>query len=207
MDDVVRMPLAEFLARFAPADDWYESWDDAVATLLDRGDDRSVAEWLRAELAAHGDFRAPVRVDLDEGFVMNGMHRVVAAILEESATIAFCAGDSPGTSYNVIVRATSSSKDIPATEDGEGLFTALRSFPVPDGWVTCDGLALHVRSSTTVEFGCTLHVEPTPDAELAMLTTWVRDRLSATMGLDVDAVEEDTDLEDLLGDDVVRDPA
>src|SRR4051812_33634796 len=76
------MPLTEILAAFRPPAGG-ETWRTAIPDLLADPDDARIVELLRAELSAHGDFREPIVVEPEDRDVLNGLHRIVAAVLSE----------------------------------------------------------------------------------------------------------------------------
>src|SRR4051794_32613762 len=74
------MPLREVLATYRPPVGG-ETWKKAIPDLLADADDARIVDLLRAELQEHGDFREPIVVEPAEGDILDGLHRIVAAVL------------------------------------------------------------------------------------------------------------------------------
>lgn len=131
------MPLTEILANYRPPAGG-ETWKRAIPDLLADPDDARIVDLLRAELVAHGGFREPIVVEPADRDVLNGLHRIVAAVLHEHAAleVADSFDDLPEKRRVAIVlgagRVTAAMVDR--------LTKVLGSFPVAGDWTTCDML-------------------------------------------------------------------
>jgi hypothetical protein len=132
---VRRMPLREILATYRPPAGG-ETWKRAIPDLLADPGDARIVDLLRAELVAHGDFREPIVVEPAEGDVLNGLHRIVAAVLseQESMDVADTYDDLPEKRRIAIVL-----RAVPVTGAlVDRLAKVLSSFPFEGGWTNCD---------------------------------------------------------------------
>ncbi|MFI1991860.1 hypothetical protein [Actinoplanes sp. NPDC020271] len=132
---VRRMPLSEILAMYRPPAGG-ERWKRAIPDLLADPDDARIVDLLRAELVAHGDFREPIVVEPGEGDVLDGLHRIVAAVLskQEAMDVTDTYDDLPRKRRIAIVL-----RAIPVTAAlVDRLTKVLFSFPFEGGWTNCD---------------------------------------------------------------------
>ncbi|WP_221320484.1 hypothetical protein [Actinoplanes sp. L3-i22] len=132
---VRRMPLSEVLATYRPPVGG-DTWKRAIPDLLADPDDARIVDLLRAELLEHGDFREPIVVEPAEGDVLNGLHRIVAAVLSEHAAldVADTYEDLPEKRRIQIGLAAR-----PVTSAlVDRLTKVLFSFPFAGGWTNCD---------------------------------------------------------------------
>jgi hypothetical protein len=79
-----QVDLDTFVARVAPPGQ-YRDFDEMLATLAGDPFENEVVEGLVAELAEHGRFRSPIRVN--DGSLANGCHRFAAAVRSGSTLL------------------------------------------------------------------------------------------------------------------------
>lgn len=146
--NTVDMPLDEFLTTYAPAyfdheDGTPRPWSDIVTEMMDSPADADVVTGLRHELRNSCGFREPIRVVEDDKTVGNGMHRVIALILERHPTVTvtrdFDEGDTPVLNVEFAISTTDGAR--PTDEQTDDLLSWLRSMPVQDTWVTSDSFS------------------------------------------------------------------
>lgn len=129
------MPITEILATYRPPAGG-DTWKRAIPDLLADPDDARVVDLLRAELVAHGDFREPIVVEPAEGDVLNGLHRIVAAVLSkhEALDVTDTYDDLPEKRRIAI-----GLRVAPVTAAlVDRLTKVLFSFPFEGGWTNCD---------------------------------------------------------------------
>ncbi|MFC3990079.1 hypothetical protein [Actinoplanes siamensis] len=177
------MPLPEILATYRPPAGG-DTWERAIPDLLADPDDARVVELLRAELAAYGDFREPIVVEPAERDILDGLHRIVAAVLTEHAAldVADTYEDLPERRRIRVVLA------VPGLTSAavDRLATVLRSFPLAGDWTTCD-LLLPGDGQVTGWWTCPAGLDERLGAELASRATEAGLRLSLLAISDVDA--------------------
>jgi hypothetical protein len=129
------MPLREVLATYRPPVGG-DTWKKAIPDLLADADDARIVDLLRAELQEHGDFREPIVVEPAERDVLNGLHRIVAAVLSEHGAldVADTYEDLPQKRRIQIVLAA---RPVTAALV-DRLTKVLFSFPFGGGWTNCD---------------------------------------------------------------------
>lgn len=129
-----------------------DSWEELVAWMLqDRYESRTVAA-LVEQLEAHGRFRNPVIVE--DGWVANGTHRVVAAIVADAAGLHVAAAPAASSDdaerLEVTFTVTLDEPSVERDELFDAVFSALRSFPHGDEWIECDGFSARGHVITAV---------------------------------------------------------
>ncbi|WP_436534092.1 hypothetical protein [Actinoplanes sp. HUAS TT8] len=133
---VRRMPLTEILATYRPPAGG-DTWKRAIPDLLADPDDARIVDLLRAELVAHGDFREPIVVEPQERDVLNGLHRIAAALLskQEALDVTDTYDDLPEKRRVAIALAGPVTAALV-----DRLTKVLFSFPFEGGWTNCDML-------------------------------------------------------------------
>lgn len=129
------VPLSAVLTHMSPA--YGDSWEKVLPELWSSDPDAAVVEELARELLADGRFRFPIHVDVEDGRVANGMHRVAATVLAGHDTIEVT--DVPAASHEECVHLVMQIAAVP--DDLDALTDALdrlRSFPLADTWVESD---------------------------------------------------------------------
>jgi hypothetical protein len=131
------MSLAEVLATYRPAFGG-ETWETAIPDLLADADSAQRVDLLRAELVLTSGFTEPIVVDPQARELLDGMHRVAAALLSRHdwVDVADDVADLPEKRrVRVELGADPMSSAIV-----DRLDRVLRSFPFGGGWSTCDVL-------------------------------------------------------------------
>lgn len=128
------MPLTEVLAAFRPAFGGV-TWKRAVPGLLADPDSAQVVELLRAELVLHGGFAEPILVDPAAREILDGMHRIAAAVLNEHDALDLTDSEADLPEKRLVL----ATLKVPGLSSGavDRLARALRSFPFAGGWTTC----------------------------------------------------------------------
>ena len=85
------MTLRQLTRDFA-ATGPFPTWAETTAAFLSDPVELAVVDELRGDLLREGGFREPVVLDLEQGAICHGRHRVVAALLEGMADIAWAPG-------------------------------------------------------------------------------------------------------------------
>ena len=164
------MRVDDLIASVAPA--YCDSWAEAIDELVNDQDEAETVAALRAVLASGGEFTTPVVIQ--DGRVCNGMHRIVASVLEgrDTVTVVDQYPPAPDTYFEVMFTAD----PIPPGDPGEDLinrvFARVRSFPLDGGWAEALGCGLF-RGMFEGVWSCPPHVNG------AALADTVVDRLDA----------------------------
>ncbi|SNS25446.1 hypothetical protein SAMN06264365_112179 [Actinoplanes regularis] len=129
------MPLQEILATYRPPVGG-DTWKEAIPDLLADPDDARIVELLRAELTRHGDFREPIVVEPQDRDILNGLHRIAAAVLHEhdGLDVTDTFDDLPPRRRVVVVLAAGAVNSTVV----DRLTKILWSFPFAGGWTNCD---------------------------------------------------------------------
>jgi hypothetical protein len=148
------------------------SWEETLRVFMEDPVEAGTVSDLREELRTRGCFERPVRLGLngnDEPSVVNGTHRVLAALLEgvrdvDAGPDAEGSGTEVGTTYVVRFKA---SGEVPAGRDDLFDFgwSVLRSFSHPGGWLESEELG-----ADGDEFECCWKWEGTPQDLVEVLT-------------------------------------
>ncbi|WP_189335640.1 hypothetical protein [Actinoplanes ianthinogenes] len=128
------MPLSEVLAAFPPTFGG-ATWKRAIPGILADPDSAQVVELLRAELVLHGGFTEPILVDARAREILDGMHRIAAAVLNEHDTLDLTEDEADLPEKRLVLATLA----VPAMSSAavDRLARALRSFPFAGGWTTC----------------------------------------------------------------------
>ncbi|KUL23702.1 ParB N-terminal domain-containing protein [Actinoplanes awajinensis] len=131
------MTLAEVLATYRPSVGG-DTWKSAIPDLLADADSAQCVELLRSELVVNGGFAQPILVDPEAREILDGMHRIAAALRNRHdwLKVADSPSDLPDPRR---VQATLGAAAVTSTLV-DRLARVLRSFPFPGGWTNCDGL-------------------------------------------------------------------
>ncbi|TWG12354.1 hypothetical protein FHX34_105221 [Actinoplanes teichomyceticus] len=132
------MSPAEVLATYRPAFGG-PGWKRAIRGLLADPGSAQRVELLRVELVRHGGFAEPIVVEPARREILDGMHRIAAAVLSEHDTleVADSYADLPDRRRVQVVLGAGTAVGSWAVDRVAG---ALRSFPFAGGWTTCAGL-------------------------------------------------------------------
>jgi hypothetical protein len=134
---VRRMPLTEVLAAFRPAAGG-DTWKRAIPGMLSDPHSAQVVELLRAELTRHGSFTEPILVEVTHREVLDGMHRIAAAVLSKLDQLDVT--DSPADLPEKRLVLAELGVALMSSAVVDRLARALRSFPFAGGWTNCDVL-------------------------------------------------------------------
>ncbi|AEV85329.1 hypothetical protein ACWT_4309 [Actinoplanes sp. SE50] len=132
---VRRVTLAEILSFYRPAVGG-DTWEQAIPDLLADPDDARIVDLLRSELVAHGDFAEPIVVDQQDRDILNGMHRIAAAVLNRQSAldVADTYADLPEKRRVLVVLGA----EALSAAVVDRLTKVLWSFPFAGGWTNCD---------------------------------------------------------------------
>ncbi|GAA4608811.1 hypothetical protein GCM10023107_88490 [Actinoplanes octamycinicus] len=161
------MPLTEVLAAFRPAFGGV-TWKRAIPGILADPDSAQVVELLRAELVLHGGFAEPILVDPGAREILDGMHRIAAAVLTEHDALDLTDTEADLPEKRLVL----ATLGVAAMSSGavDRLARALRSFPLAGGWTTC-GMLFPGDDQVSGWWRCPPGQDTTLGAELVVRAT------------------------------------